>query len=199
MKNMQAVQPSVERRERRQIHLPGPAQIKQRRERVAAVEHAGPSQRVAANAHDLQRLGSKSIKPPRRVSVKSPDRLRIAFIADCLEGLGGGLVSGRRFVTRLRQEHEVTLVSADPPSPGQVALPSFGTSIRRMRENGFVFARPQRDKLARVFAASDIVHLQYPFWLSMVAFEEARKQHLPIVTAFHIQPENVLMNAGVRS
>jgi hypothetical protein len=57
-------------------------------------------------------------------------------------------VSGRRFVTRLRQEHEVTLVSADPPSPGQVALPGFGTSIRRMRENDFVFARPQRDKLA---------------------------------------------------
>ena len=178
MKNMQAVQPGVERRERRQIHLPGPARIEQRRERVAAVEHARRSQRV---------------------SVKSPDRLRIAFIADCLEGLGGGLVSGQRFVTRLRQEHEVTLVSADPPSPGQVALPGFGTSIRRMRENGFVFARPQRDKLARVFAASDIVHLQYPFWLSMVAFEEARKQHLPIVTAFHVQPENVLMNVGVRS
>ncbi|MCI0439372.1 MAG: glycosyltransferase, partial [Chloroflexi bacterium] len=142
---------------------------------------------------------SQSIKPSRRVSVKSPDRLRIAFIADCLEGSGGGLVSGRRFVTRLRQEHEVTLVSADPPSPGQVALPGFGTSIRPMRENGFVFARPQRDKLARVFAASDIVHLQFPFWLSMVALEEARKQHLPIVTAFHVQPENVLMNVGVRS
>lgn len=127
-----------------------------------------------------------------------PPRLRIAFVADCLEGRGGGPVSGRRFVAKLRERHDVTVVSADPPGEGRLTLPALGTSIRRMSDVGFVFARPIRKAICELFAHVDVVHLQYPFWLSFVALAEARAHHLPVISAFHVQPENLLRNVPTR-
>ena len=48
-------------------------------------------------------------------------------------------------------------------------------------------------------ADADVVHLQFPFWLSFAALAEAHKAGRPVVAAFHIQPENALLNLGIRS
>jgi 1,2-diacylglycerol 3-alpha-glucosyltransferase len=45
----------------------------------------------------------------------------------------------------------------------------------------------------------DVVHLQFPFWLSFAALGEARRAGVPVVAGFHVQPENMLLNVGVRS
>jgi glycosyltransferase involved in cell wall biosynthesis len=60
-------------------------------------------------------------------------------------------------------------------------------------------ARPDHEALARALADVDVVHLQFPFWLSFAALTEAEKLGRPVVAAFHVQPENALMNMGLRS
>jgi 1,2-diacylglycerol 3-alpha-glucosyltransferase len=108
-------------------------------------------------------------------------------------------VAATRLVDRLREHHDVTVVGAEVDGPDCVKLPGFQFPIRAMREQHFVMARPQRAKLVRLFADVDVVHLQFPFWLSWVALDEARRAGLPVVAAFHVQPENALLNVGIRS
>jgi glycosyltransferase involved in cell wall biosynthesis len=123
-------------------------------------------------------------------------RLRVAFVADTLHShSGGGIISGEYVVDRLRQDHTVVTVATD----GDDVLPSFQLPIRAMRKMGFVMARPDRAILARAFAKVDVVHLQFPFWLSFAALEEARRLRLPVVAAFHVQPENLLYSVGIHS
>jgi 1,2-diacylglycerol 3-alpha-glucosyltransferase len=123
-------------------------------------------------------------------------RLRIAFVADSLHShAGGGILSGEYVVDRLRRDHDVITVASD----GDDVMKALELPIPAMREMGFVMARPDRAVLARVFAKVDVVHLQLPFWLSFAALEEARRLHLPVVAAFHVQPENALHNVGIHS
>ena len=123
-------------------------------------------------------------------------RLRIAFVADTLHSsAGGGILSGEFVVARLRRDHDVVTVAVD----GDDVLPTLDLPFRAMHEMRFVMARPDRAVLARAFAGVDVVHLQFPFWLSFAALEEARRLHRPVVAAFHVQPENALHNVGIHS
>jgi 1,2-diacylglycerol 3-alpha-glucosyltransferase len=123
-------------------------------------------------------------------------RLRIAFVADTLHShSGGGILSAEFVVERLRHDHTVITVATD----GDDILPSFQLPLRAMREMGFVMAKPVRAVLARAFADVDVVHLQFPFWLSFAALRDARRLRLPVVAAFHVQPENALFSVGIHS
>src|SRR5262249_11349067 len=126
-------------------------------------------------------------------------RLRIAYVADTFEGgLGGGIVSADRFVRALRERHDVTLVAAGTPAEGKVIMPGFQIPIRAMVQMRFTFARPKRRLLEQAIRGADLVHLQYPFWLSFGALKVARRLGVPVVAAFHVQPENVFYNIGIR-
>src|SRR5580692_3531230 len=139
-------------------------------------------------------LRGKALAKENPMSIHN--RIKIAFVADTLHSASGGaILSGEYVVNRLRRDHTVVAVGTD----GDDALPSFQLPLRAMRESGFVMARPDRAVLARALAQVDIVHLQFPFWLSFAALEEARKLGLPVVAGFHVQPENALFNVGVRS
>src|SRR6185503_2126193 len=67
------------------------------------------------------------------------------------------------------------------------------------RDMRFVMAIPERDRIRAALAEADVVHLQFPFWLSFVALEEARALRKPVVASLHVQPENFLRNMGIRS
>lgn len=126
--------------------------------------------------------------------------MRIAFVADTLTGwIGGGVVAGRHFVERLRREHDVVVIGADVEGPGSVKLPGFRAPVRAMHEMAFTMARPDRARIRAALAGVDVVHLHFPFWLSFVALAEARAAGIPVVGAFHVQPENMLRNIGIRS
>jgi 1,2-diacylglycerol 3-alpha-glucosyltransferase len=123
-------------------------------------------------------------------------RLRVAFVADTLHSAsGGGILSGEYVVNRLRRDHDVVSVGAD----GDDALPSFQLPFRAMRKSSFVMARPDRSVLAKAFGGVELVHLQFPFWLSFAALDEAKKLGLPVVAGFHVQPENALYSVGIHS
>jgi len=129
-------------------------------------------------------------------------RLRIAYVLDTWDGVKtGGVLSARRFVEALRERHEVTVVTTGAPGVGQVILPAFHVPGFRkvMREMGFVFALPRRRILEEVFRRSDVVHLQFPFPLGLRAVGLARRAGAPVVAAFHVQPQNLLYNVGLRS
>lgn len=126
--------------------------------------------------------------------------MKIAFVCDTIRAeLGGGVTAARHLVNRLRREHEVTVIGADAYGSPRVELRGFQLPLRAMREMQFIMARPDRRALARAVENADIVHLQLPFWLSFVALDEARKALRPVVAAFHVQPENALLNVGLRS
>lgn len=133
-----------------------------------------------------------------------PPRLRLAWVLDTLDGSAGGVVSARRVIAALAERHDVTVLAAGtgaPPEPGRVDLPAFHVPLaaRLTRENGFVFAVPRRRVLEEAFRAADVVHVQFPFWLGLRAVALARAMGKPVVAAFHVQPENVLLNLGLRS
>jgi glycosyltransferase involved in cell wall biosynthesis len=126
--------------------------------------------------------------------------VRIAFVTDTFDGgIAGGVVSALRFVDGLRRRHEVTVVATGKPAPGKVVIPGFQVPLHSMRENRFTFGWPQRSLLEKVFADVDVVHLNFPFLLGFGALRIARRMGVPTVAAFHVQPENVLMNVGIRS
>jgi 1,2-diacylglycerol 3-alpha-glucosyltransferase len=127
-------------------------------------------------------------------------RLKIAYVSDALNGgIGGGVVAGRYVVEKLREHHDVVEVGVDAEGPGAVRTRGWQLPMAAMRENDFVMALPVHRDIALALRDVDIVHLQFPFWLSFAAMREAEKVGRPVVAAFHIQPENILMNLGFRS
>ena len=126
--------------------------------------------------------------------------MRIAFVTDTYEdGISGGVVTAVRFVEALRQRHEVTVLATGRPAVGKVVLPGFQLPLHAMRENHFTFGWPSRSILEKVFAEADVVHLNFPFLLGFRAIRVARRMAVPTVAAFHVQPENLFLNIGVRS
>src|SRR5262249_49676277 len=142
--------------------------------------------------------GSARRGPMADASLATP--LRIAVVADTLDGFsGGGIVAGRHFVEELRRRHRVVAIGANVPGPDRLELPRFQLPLRSMHRMRFTMARPDHALLHEALAEVDVVHLQFPFWLSYVALAEARRSKLPVVASFHVQPENVLLNVGVHS
>jgi glycosyltransferase involved in cell wall biosynthesis len=132
----------------------------------------------------------------------APRRLHVAFVADTFEStVAGGVRSGLRFVEALRARHQVTVVAGGASGPGTLPLPAFFPPFagRLMRDNGFTFAVPSRRPLAALFREVDVVHVQFPFWLGLRATTLANELGTPVVSAFHVQPENVLRNLGLRA
>jgi glycosyltransferase involved in cell wall biosynthesis len=131
-----------------------------------------------------------------------PRRLRIAFATDLVDGVrNGGVVSAHRFVTALRERHDVTVLATGVDGAGRAPLPAFtippfGPVMRKM---GFVFAWPQRETLERAIGEADLLHVQFPFWLGVRATAIARRLGTPVVAASHLQPENMFVNVGIRS
>jgi 1,2-diacylglycerol 3-alpha-glucosyltransferase len=132
----------------------------------------------------------------------SDRRLHIAYVADTFDStIAGGVRSARRFVEALRTRHDVTVVSAGSPGDVGVPLPAFYPPFfgEVMQQNGFVFAIPRRRALEALFRRVDVVHVQFPFWLGLRAAAIASAVGTPLVSAFHVQPENLLYNLGLRS
>lgn len=126
--------------------------------------------------------------------------MRIAFVTDTYEdGIAGGTVTAMRFVEALRRRHEVTVVATGVEAPGKVRVRGLQLPVRAMRENRITFGIPSDRELEQIFREVDLVHVQFPFYLGFAAVRVARRMGIPLVAAFHVQPENLLYNINLHS
>jgi len=61
-----------------------------------------------------------------------------------------------------------------------------------------LFAKPVHSILEKAISGSDVVHIYQPWWLGSTAQKIAKRMKIPSVAAFHIQPENITYNIGLK-
>ncbi len=115
----------------------------------------------------------------------------------------GTVVSTRRFVAAMAARGvRVRLLSLDGGlvpcervAFEPLRIPGVNRIIDAMRSP---LARPVRGRVREALRGCDVLHVQYPFFLGWVAVTEARRMGIPVVCSFHVQPENILGNLGLR-
>jgi glycosyltransferase involved in cell wall biosynthesis len=123
------------------------------------------------------------------------------------EPFNGTVVSTRRFAEALEAAgHHVDILAILPQGAkpthsrsytafDQLSVPGFNRLINSMRAP---LASPDRARLRQALAACDLLHVQFPFFLGHAAVVEARRLGVPVVCSFHVQPENIQLNIGLR-
>ncbi len=129
-------------------------------------------------------------------------RLKVAFVIDAIDtAKSGGIMTAQRFVKELREEVDLRLITTGEPGEdkNRVKLRGFYIPFFKdlMKRNGMKFAYPDKEVIKKAIADVDLVYIHLPFYLGYKTIEWARKLGKPVVAAFHIQPENLLDNAGV--
>jgi len=113
----------------------------------------------------------------------------------------GAVISTRRFVNLLEQEHDVSIITTGNPGPGKILLrkfyaPAFTRVMKKMKTP---LAVPSARILKKAIREQDVIHVQFPFLLGIRSIRIAKKYGIPVVTTFHIQAEHLAMNAGIHS
>jgi 1,2-diacylglycerol 3-alpha-glucosyltransferase len=130
-----------------------------------------------------------------------PQNSLIAVVVDPWQHpYNGTVVSTRRFVAALSERGYQfrVLCIGDEERDGfrQLSIPGVNRIINSMRAP---LARPDRALLRRCLDGVDLLHVQFPFFLGRAAILEAKRLSVPVVCSFHVQPENILQNLGIRS
>jgi 1-acyl-sn-glycerol-3-phosphate acyltransferase len=135
-------------------------------------------------------------------SYKELIQLKIAIVLDVYDLPNNGTtVSAVRFVERLRARgHEVRIVTTGKPGEGKYIVPDLVIPgiDRLVKAQGYAFAKTDADVIRRAFEGVDLVHFYTPLNLSIGAEKIARRMGIPTFAAFHLQPENLLWNIGLR-
>lgn len=130
--------------------------------------------------------------------------LRIGIVIDSFTGSRNGVVvATRRLVAALRRRHRVVVITggAEADGPDQVRLPELRLPLlhRLIADNGLQLAWPARVRLTQALREVDVVQIQMPYVLGMAALRTANRLGVPTIVAYHVQAENWLYQAGVRS
>jgi len=119
----------------------------------------------------------------------------------------GTVVSTRRFVAALSSQINFRLLAtphtdiASDERMKQVprlSIPGFNGLINGMKvplANPWARGANVEDALLDL----DLVHVQFPFFLGYSACRVANRLGLPLICSFHVQPENLLRNLGLKS
>lgn len=132
-------------------------------------------------------------------------KLNIVQVIDVFDDArNGAVISTQRFVNRLREEgHSVKVISTGNKEVDKIVLPDFYPPVpfvkNVMQQMKMQFAYPDEKKLTAVIRDCDIVHVQFPFWLSMKCIELAQQFNKPIVSTFHVQAEQIAYNINIKN
>lgn len=113
----------------------------------------------------------------------------------------GSVMTALRFRKELeRQGHVVRIVSDGITGDGTYSLESYKIPFisKLMRKSGMTFAKYNKKIVSQAFQGADIIHLFFPFELQRRSLKLARKMGIICTAAFHLHPDNVLKNAGLR-
>lgn len=114
----------------------------------------------------------------------------------------GTTVSARRFVEKLRERgHEVRVVTTGKGGKDMYIVPQYkyGLISYVASWQGMAFGKPDKEVLRRAITGCDVVHCYMPFKLSSAARKMAKQLGVPCTAAFHVQPENITYNCGLKS
>ncbi|MFK7824387.1 MAG: glycosyltransferase [Oligoflexales bacterium] len=130
-------------------------------------------------------------------------KLKIAYVIDAYqEQKSGGVVSANRFMNLFKKKHDLVIVSTEKlHGEGYEKVPGFYFPFakEKMKKNGMKFGLPNTKKLESIFKDVDLIYIHFPFYLGLKAIKVAKKMGKAVVVGFHLQPENLLMNVGVKS
>ncbi|NLY43365.1 MAG: glycosyltransferase [Clostridiaceae bacterium] len=122
----------------------------------------------------------------------------------------GTTISAMRFAEMLSQRgHQIRIITfGDPSKSGKdhdtgfemFYLPELKIPIasRLAHKQNTLFAKPVRSTLEKAISGSDVVHIYQPWPLGSAAQRIAKRMNIPAIAAFHIQPENITFNIGLK-
>jgi len=131
--------------------------------------------------------------------------MKIVIAIDSYNDANGGTIATKRLVNELmRRGHEIRIISAiheDPSAPGFYKIPGFvapGTA-ESLENMNFLFGKNDRKAFREAIRGADIVQVQFPFLMAKGVVKAAKKLGVPVVGAFHVQPQNIMAALGKTS
>lgn len=131
--------------------------------------------------------------------------MNIVFAIDSYNNANGGTIATKRLVNELvKRGHNIKIISAiheNPEDPDFYKIPGFvlpgaGESQENMK---FLFGRSKRKVYREAMQGADIVQVQFPFPMAKGAVKMAKKLGIPVIGAFHVQPQNIMAAMGKTS
>lgn len=129
--------------------------------------------------------------------------MTIVFVVDNYSCTSNGtIISTLRFKNELeRQGHIVRVVSNDTYGPNTYCLktrriPIVSSFAKRCN---MTFAKFNKRVVADAIKDADVVHLLLPFYVQTKTLKLARKMGINVTAAFHLHPDNVLKNGGLKN
>ncbi len=129
----------------------------------------------------------------------------IVFAIDSYNDANGGTIATKRLVEALRKKgHQVRIIAAiheNPSDPDFYKIPGFVLpGAEESQENmTFLFGRNDKKTFKRAMQGADIVQVQFPFLMARGVVKAAGQMGIPVVGAFHVQPQNIMAALGKTS
>ncbi|HEY8443603.1 MAG TPA: glycosyltransferase [Clostridia bacterium] len=125
--------------------------------------------------------------------------MRIAVVVDMYDNMGQGTtISARRFVSELRKRgHYVKVLTfSSVPEPDKVLFDQYHVPFFQplVEKNAANLAKPNVKKFKEAFSDVDFVHIYLPLPFGWTAAKVAYEMGVPVFSAFHMHPGNILYN-----
>jgi len=126
----------------------------------------------------------------------------IVIAVDTYNNANGGTIATKRLVEELRKRgHEVRIIAAvheDPSDPHFYEIPGFLLPGAENALETMVFKLGKNDKktFERAIKGADIIQVQFPFLMAKGVVKTARRLGVPVIGAFHVQPQNIMVAMG---
>ena len=128
--------------------------------------------------------------------------MNIVVVIDIYDQLTNGTVmTAYRFVEEFkRRGHNVRVVATGAHGDGEYDVPEriipIVTKIASKQQ--IRFGKPVEAVFREAFVGADVVHFYLPFKLEKQGRKIAKEMDIPCTAAFHLQPENITYNCGMK-
>lgn len=131
--------------------------------------------------------------------------MKVLFVANSYYAKGNGLAgSARRTVRKLKAAGvDVRVLSqGNPEENGEqpdYILKDFHFPIfqKLIDKQGYSFSKTDKSLLRDAIKWADVIHLEEPFPLQIMAIKIAEEEHKPITGTYHLHPENIFASIGL--
>jgi 1,2-diacylglycerol 3-alpha-glucosyltransferase len=125
--------------------------------------------------------------------------MKIAVVVDMYDNMGQGTtISARRFVGELRKRgHTVKVLTySNTPETDKIMFDQYHVPFFQplIEKNATNMAKPDVQKFKEVFKDVDFVHVYLPLPFGWTAAKTAYEMGVPVFSAFHMHPGNILYN-----